>query len=126
MPTVFVVDADPGRPDSLTSRLRREGYQVLCMRDPEEAAESRHSIHVDLLIVDVRSKALSRRAVVASLRVRKAYQTLPVIVVGNGFLEARRIEESGGAGGMTLADPTADDVVERVRGFLAPLSEPFN
>ena len=99
MPTIFIVDPDPNTPDPLADRLRHKGYHVLCLRDPEEAADCMRSVRADLLVVDLRGTTMSRPAVMASLRARRAYQAMPVIVVGRGFAEARCIHASGGSAG---------------------------
>lgn len=127
MPTIFVVDPDPQTPDSFAERLRREGYHVLSMRDPEEAVESLRCIRANLIVVDVRSRAMGRPAVVASLRNSRAYQALPVLIVGAGYAAGRRIQDSDSDSQTIVAEgPGGDDVIEHVRQCLAPLCEPYN
>ena len=126
MPTIFVVDPKPASVDCLATRLRRGGYSVVAMRDPEEAVQSLCSVRADLLVVDVRGTGMRRPAVLASLRNRRAYRTMAVIVVGRGFTESRHIKASSAAGRSQLTHRAPDDLMKRVRQIVAPLAWPCN
>lgn len=65
---IIVVDDEPGIIDSLDVVLRRNGYDVVGLTDPEEAIEKIRAEHFDLLILDYLMSPLHGDEVVEKIR----------------------------------------------------------
>lgn len=79
MPHILVVDDDAGVRYVATSILQRAHYRVTCAEDGEEAWNTLHAKHFDLLITDYSMPGLTGLALVR--RMRAAAMSLPVILI---------------------------------------------
>lgn len=66
---------------ALTTVLEDEGFAVTACKDGQEALQSIHSDHPDLVITDLMMPRLSGRELIHEMRSRSYLQEIPVIVI---------------------------------------------
>ena len=117
---MVVADDDAGIRTLVALHLRGLGCDVLQARDGEEAVRMSLEHQPDLLVVDVRMPGLSGYEVTRELR-RRLDARVPVLLISGTVLSrlmAKGIE--AGADAFLKKPFSGSELVERVRGLLAP------
>lgn len=119
---VLLVDDEPYILRILSFKLRREGFDTLEARSPDEALSILADNRVDLVLLDVTLASVTDGFDLAeTLRRNPATANLPIIMLTARDLvrDVRRGHEVGAAGYITKPFSTAD-VIQRIRSILEP------
>ncbi len=81
MPTVMVVDDDPGIQQAVTAILEDEGYQVTVARNGAEAVEMLEQERPALVLLDLMLPRMSGQEVMRELERRGIRRDMPIIVL---------------------------------------------
>ena len=79
--TVLVADDDEFYRSFLRDFLERQGYEVVCAEDGEQALEIVNSHQIDLALLDVVMPRLSGFSVCRELKSNPATRLIPVVMV---------------------------------------------
>jgi DNA-binding response OmpR family regulator len=119
---VLLVDDEPYILRILSFKLRREGFDTLEARSPEEALSILANNPVDLILLDVALASVTDGFDLAqTLRQDPATSDLPIIMLTARDLvgDVRRGHEVGAVGYITKPFSTAE-VIHRIRAILGP------
>lgn len=97
--SIIVADDQSAWRDLLRSLLSREGFQVLLVRDGQEAVELACSMLAKLVLLDVRMPHLDGLEACASIRALPSYAAIPIVIL-SGY-DNERIRETASRAGAT-------------------------
>ncbi|HEV2618267.1 MAG TPA: HD domain-containing phosphohydrolase [Candidatus Acidoferrales bacterium] len=80
-PTILVADDDEANRDLLSAILIGEGYNVLCVKDGEQALRAVHSGSVDLALLDVLMPGKTGLSACLSIKSKPETRLTPVVLV---------------------------------------------
>ena len=116
LPTILVVDDEPGIRTMIQFELSQQGYEILTAESGVKALEILNGRTVNLILTDMRMPQMDGPELVA--RVRQILPTIPIVLM-TGFVEerVRKVQEQNVSG--TLNKPfTIDQLAEMVRKVL--------
>ena len=123
MNKVLLVEDDPFLSSLLKNRLQKEGLEVNLAKDGEEALNSLKSAKPDLILLDLILPKKSGFEVMEEIRndPQMQSQEVPIIIISNlGQPEdISRGEELGAIEYFVKAKTSIDELVEKIKGFLA-------
>ncbi len=80
---IIIADDDPFIGEIYRTKLTREGFEIACVRDGEEAIAKLQSWHPDLLLLDMSMPRVGGVEVLKFIRSDSVLSELPVIVLSN-------------------------------------------
>jgi CheY-like chemotaxis protein len=116
LPTILVVDDEPGIRTMIQFELSQQGYEILTAESGVKALEMLDGRKVDLILTDMRMPQMDGLELIA--RVRQILPTIPIVLM-TGFVEerVRKVQEQKVSG--TLNKPfTIDQLAEMVHKVL--------
>jgi CheY-like chemotaxis protein len=116
LPTILVVDDEPGIRTMIQFELSQQGYDILTAESGAKALEILNGRTVNLILTDMRMPQMDGLELVS--RVRQILPTIPIVLM-TGFVEerVRKVQEQKVSG--TLNKPfTIDQLAEMVRTVL--------
>ena len=123
MNKVLLVEDDPFLSSLLKNRLQKEGLEVNLAKDGEEALNSLKSAKPDLILLDLILPKKSGFEVMEEIRndPQMQSQEVPIIIISNlGQPEdVSRGQELGAIEYFVKAKTSIDELVEKIKGFLA-------
>ena len=81
MPTILVVDDDPGIRDNLTTLLEEEGFRVMQAGDGAQALEIATRIQPQLILSDIYMPVLDGLGLLAAIRHHQTLARIPVLLM---------------------------------------------
>lgn len=114
---ILVVDDTPICREMIAEILRREGFEVYCAGDGEDALRVLESQPFKLLLLDILMPKLDGLAVLSVVRRNEKWKELPVILLTDAADKDKVMMAAGlGASGYLLKSRfTSADLIERVR-----------
>jgi CheY-like chemotaxis protein len=116
LPTILVVDDEPGIRTMIQFELSQQGYDILTAESGAKALEILNGRTVNLILTDMRMPQMDGLELVS--RVRQILPTIPIVLM-TGFVEerVRKVQEQKVSG--TLNKPfTIDQLAEMVHKVL--------
>lgn len=125
MTKILIAEDERDIRDLIIFTLRYHGYDVVAATNGEEALELALSEHPDLIILDVRMPRMTGYDVCREIKANKATDHIPVAFLSAKGQEAEvQAGMEAGAIAYILKPFAPDDLVARVREFLAGDSQP--
>lgn len=118
---VLLIEDDPFLSSLLANRLKREGFDVLNVKNGSEAVKSLKSFLPDLVLLDLILPGKSGFEVLEEMQADPQAPKVPVIVISNlgQDTDMARGKELGSVDYIIKARTTIDEMVAKVRNFLA-------
>ena len=126
MPTILVVDDDPGMRKPLARLLKMEGYDVVCAENAIMAMASALGTRPDLILLDVAIPPMDGLTFLFLLREKPNGKDIPVIVISGHQDDGtmRRAKALGVMDYLVKSQYKTADLLELVRKYCPTCPEP--
>lgn len=122
---IFLVEDDPFLSALLKSRLTKEGFEVLHVKDGEEAINLLRDIKPDLILLDVILPKKSGFEVMEAIRSDPQLSDGPIMIISNLGQEGdiQRGKELGAVEYFVKAKISIDELIEKIQEFFMTKEE---
>ena len=122
---ILLVEDDPFLSSLLKNRFQKESFNIILAQDGEEALISLKSGKPNLILLDIILSKKSGFEVMEEIREDPQLEKIPIIIISNlGQPEdVQRGYELGAIEYFVKAKTSIDDLVEKVKEFLAQYKE---
>ncbi|MCP6719935.1 MAG: response regulator [Patescibacteria group bacterium] len=119
--TILLVEDEPLLGNLLKQRLEKEKFIVNLARDGEEALKVLKSIKPDLVLLDIILPKVSGFELMEILKDDPSYNQAPIVIISNLGQESdvEKGQVLGAIGYFVKAKMSIEDLVKKVKGFLA-------
>lgn len=117
---ILIVDDEPYITRVLKLVLQKEGYQVTCVNNGQQALDHYRNDRPDMVITDVKMPRMTGRELVEAIRSTDADSEIPIVVM-TSTLENENRDWIGKVSNLTfIGKPVSPrDLVKVVNGYLA-------
>lgn len=122
---ILVVEDDEFLSSLIKNRLLRENFEVQVAKDGEETIEILKTYHPDLVLLDIILPRKLGFEVLEEIRANPRLSHLPFMVLSNLGQDSdiQRAKELGAVDYFIKAKILIDDLIRRIKSFLAPTDQ---
>jgi DNA-binding response OmpR family regulator len=119
-PTILIIEDDPIASRIYRSRLEKEGYKVEVASDGQAGFYRLHGLRPDAVLLDLMLPKMQGVEILKKIRAQSAFQTLPVLVFTNAFVQAmiQGATEAGATAVYNKSNLSAQQIVDAVQKHL--------
>ena len=119
-PTIFVVEDNKFLMKFYRIKLEKEGYNVVCACDGEEAMQKIQTETPDIILLDIIMPKKSGMDVLAELKKDPKFQNIPVLILTNLGQEEdmKKAIDAGADDYIVKADTSFEDVLSKIEKHL--------
>jgi len=117
---IFLVEDDPFLSALLKSRLTKEGFDVIHVKDGEEAVNLLRDIKPDIILMDIILPRKSGFEVMEEMKADPQISNAPVMIISNLGQDSdiQRGKELGAVEYFVKAKISIDELIEKIKEFL--------
>lgn len=117
---IFLVEDDPFLSALLKSRLTKEGFDLIHVKDGEEAINLLRDIKPDIILMDIILPRKSGFEVMEELRADPQISSAPIMIISNLGQDSdiQRGKELGAVEYFVKAKISIDELIEKIKEFL--------
>lgn len=117
---IFLVEDDPFLSALLKSRLTKEGFDLIHVKDGEEAINLLRDIKPDIILMDIILPRKSGFEVMEELRADPQISSAPIMIISNLGQDSdmQRGKELGAVEYFVKAKISIDELIEKVKEYL--------
>ncbi len=124
-PRILLVDDEPSIVKMVGKRLEVEGFEVLIAIDGQEGLTKAQAEQPDLIILDLMLPTLNGYEVCTMLKQDTRYQNIPIILfTAKAQDKDEKLGMECGANAYVRKPFRAQELLERIRGLIAPSAAP--